>query len=144
MQEPPEPPSWLSDYKEIDVHPDNLHSFAGVVDEELEGNFRPHTHRLFNTYASGVPFGANNPSGEVHAAKVRYHECLTAVTETMSAYINASTILVRAITEIARRYSDSDAAAQANVQAADQAFEQAIVDATAASRVPQRGTVRYE
>jgi hypothetical protein len=144
MREPPEPKWWLSDYQAIDVHPDTLHSFAGAVDADMEGNFRPHTNRLFSTYAGGVPFGADNPSGELHAAKARYHECLTAVTETMASYINASKILVDAITEIARRYSDADAMAQANVQDAAKVLNQAVQDAAAASRPRSPGRVRFE
>jgi hypothetical protein len=141
----PEPQWWLSDYKAIDVHPDDLHSFAGAVDAEMEGNFRPHTNQLFSTYEGGVPFGAHNPSGELHAAKVRYHECLTAVTETMASYVNASKILVDAITKIARRYSDADAMAHANVQDAENVLNQAVQDAEAAAARPRtRGAVRFE
>jgi hypothetical protein len=133
-------PAWLRDYKAISVHIDGLRSFAGAIEDEVEANFRPHTTRLFSTYAGGVPFGADNPSGEVHAAKVKYHECLTSASDTMTAYINASKILVTAIREAAARYSDADALAHANAQEVEQILGQAILDAqTAAEPRPSHG-----
>jgi hypothetical protein len=144
MHEPPEPQWWLSDYHEIKTDTDSLHGFAGAVNADVDGNFRPHTTRLFDTYAGGVPFGAKNPSGEVHAAKTRYHECLTGVTEAMTGYINASKILATAITEIAHRYSDADAMARANGQDVQALFAQAIQDAQAATQPHTHGGMRAE
>jgi hypothetical protein len=139
-------PSWLRDYKAINVHIDGLHSFAGAVEGEVEGNFQPHTARLFNTYASGVPFGADNPSGELHAAKLKYHDCLTSVTETMTGYINASKILVAAIKEAAARYSDADALARASSQDVEQILSQAVLksQATAPPQPHPGGAVKFE
>jgi hypothetical protein len=130
-------PAWLRDYQAINVDIDGLHTFAGAIEDEVEGNFQPHASRLFNMYADGVPFGASNPSGELHAAKLKYHDCLTGVTETMTAYINASKILVTAIQAAAVRYSDADALAHANAQDVERILGQAILDAQTAAAAPQ-------
>jgi hypothetical protein len=139
-------PEWLRDYKSINVHIDGLHSFAGAIEDEVEGNFKPHTTRLFSTYAGGVPFGADNPSGEVHAAKLKYHDCLTSATEAMTAYINASKILATAIKEAAAKYSDADALAHASAQDVEQILGQAILKAQTATQPQphQGGAVRAE
>ncbi|GAA1823241.1 hypothetical protein HC028_15695 [Planosporangium flavigriseum] len=139
-------PAWLRDYKAINVDIDGLHSFAGAIEDEVEGNFRPHTTRLFSTYSGGVPFGPDNPSGEVHAAKLKYHDCLTSATEAMTAYINASKVLVAAIKEAAAKYADSDALAHASAQDVERILGQAILNAqTAAQPQPSpRGAVRAE
>jgi hypothetical protein len=139
-------PAWLRDYKAINVNIDGLHSFAGAIEDEVEGNFKPHTSRLFSTYAAGVPFGADNVSGEVHAAKLKYHDCLTSVTEAMTAYINASKILVTAITEAAAKYSGADALAHANAQDVERIVAQAMLSAQTETQ-PQphgAGAVRAE
>jgi hypothetical protein len=130
-------PAWLRDYKSINVDIDGLHTFAGAVEDEIEGNFQPHAGRLFSTYADGVPFGAGNPSGELHAAKLKYHDCLTGVTETMAAYINASKILVTAIQAAAVKYADADALAHAHAQDVEQILGQAILKAQSATAQPQ-------
>jgi hypothetical protein len=139
-------PAWLRDYKAINVHIDGLHSFAGAIEDEVEGNFRPHATRLFSTYTGGVPFGADNPSGEVHAAKLKYHDCLTSVTEAMTAYINASKILATAMKEAATKYSDADALAHANAQDVERIVAQAMLSAQTETQ-PQphgAGAVRAE
>jgi hypothetical protein len=145
MRDPqPDPGAWLRDYHEIRVHIDGLHSFAGAVEDEVEGNFRPHTTRLFATYAEGVPFGGSNPSADVHAVKLKYHDCLTGVTETMTNYINASKILVSAIQMAAARYADADALARANSQDVDNLLGQAVAQAQAAAQPHDSGRVRFE
>src|SRR6185437_12040838 len=110
---------------------DGLHTFAGAVDTEVEKNFQPHTVPLIDSYAAGVPFGAASPSGDVHAAKLKYHDCLTGVTNQLTAYVNASKILVDAVRLVAKNYADSDALSEAQAKEVQAAFGDAIKSAQA-------------
>src|SRR6266536_484030 len=151
MPEPVDPPTFTSDLKETHVEVDGLHTFAGAVDAEVDQNFKPHADRLASSYAKGVPFGAVSRSGDVHAAKLKYHDCLVGVTEQLTAYVNASKILTTAVREIAKRYSDADALSEAAAKEVSNALggairaaqaEQAAADAAAQAR--QRGRMRAE
>jgi hypothetical protein len=138
---------YLSGYKSVTVDIDGLHSFAGAVDTEVEGNFRPRTVPLIDSYATGVPFGADSPSGDVHAARMKYYDCLTGVTEQLTAYVNASKILADAIRLVAKNYSDADALSEAQAKEIEGAFGSAMraaqeAQAAADARAYQRGSMR--
>jgi hypothetical protein len=122
---------YLSDYKSTHVDIDGLHNFAGAVDAEVEGNFQPHTAPLLDSYAKGVPFGTASPSGEVHAAKQKYYDCLTGATEQLTAYVNASKILVEAVRQVAKNYGDADAFSEAQTKDVERALGGAMQAAAA-------------
>jgi hypothetical protein len=133
-QIPNDSPSWLSDYGQIDVDPAHLDRFAGSVDREVEGNFKPHTERLFTTYSYGAVFGAANPSMSVHAARRKHTDAMNAISQTMANYINASKILVAAMKTIAERYTTSDAMAGLRSDEVNAVINQAVADANAAQK----------
>jgi Arc/MetJ-type ribon-helix-helix transcriptional regulator len=146
-------PRWLRDYKSINVDIDGLHTFAGAVDTEVEKNFQPHTRPLMDSYAKGVQFGASSKSGDVQAAKLKYHDCLVGVTEQLTAYANASKILVDAIRLVAKNYGSADALSAAQATEVEAALGNAVVsaqqaqaaaDAAAAQRAaqPNHGSAR--
>jgi hypothetical protein len=100
----------------------------------VEQNFQPHTVPLLDAYSKGVPFGWDSPSGDVHAAKMKYHACLTGVSEQLTAYVNASKILVDAVRQVARNYADADALSEAQVKDVETALTDAVKAAQAAAQ----------
>ncbi|GII21011.1 hypothetical protein [Planosporangium mesophilum] len=122
-------PRWLRDYKSINVDIDGLHAFAGAVDTAVEQNFQPHTRPLMDSYAKGVQFGASSKSGDVQAARLKYHDCLVGATEQLTAYVNASKILVDAIRQVAQNYGSSDALSAAQAKEVEAALGNAVVSA---------------
>lgn len=138
-------PEWLGDYRQIEVDVGGLAAFAGAVDAEVDGNLRPHVDRLSGVYSPGVRFGAGTASAEVQAARLRYHDCLVAITEQLAACINASKILSAAARTVASRYAGADALCAARVGDVEAALTEAV---TAARRVlagpqPVDGDRRY-
>jgi hypothetical protein len=129
MAVPDDSPGWLRDYKSINVDIDGLHTFAGAVGTEVEQNFQPHTVPLLQSYAKGVQFGSSSKSGDVHAAKLKYHDCLVGVTEQLTAYINASKILVEAVRQVAKNYASADALSAAQATEVEAALGNAVVTA---------------
>ena len=122
-------PTWLRDYESIEVDTSGLDQFAGSVNAEVEGNFEPHTQRLFRAYELGVTFGFGNESGNVQAARNKHRDALTATGESMAAYINASRILIEAIRRAAEEYASADALSSARARDVEGILGQAITDA---------------
>jgi hypothetical protein len=129
-------PGWLEDYRLVEVDVGGLHAFAGAVDAEVDANLRPHAERLVDAYAPGVRFGTDTISGEVRAARLRYHECLVGVTEQLAACVNASKILSAAARAVARRYAGADALSAAAVGDVEAALTRAAF-ATSPAAAPQ-------
>ncbi len=124
-------PPWLRNYQTIQVDLKGLGDFAGAVDGAVDKNFAPRTGQLQNDYAMGVCFGWNNPSGDLDAAKRKYHDCLTVITRQIEAYIDASRILADAARKAAERYGSADAMSAAQSKEVEGLLTQAIVDARA-------------
>jgi hypothetical protein len=122
-------PTWLRDYHTVEVDLKGLVDFAGAVDGGVDKNFAPRTGQLQGDYAYGVCFGYGNPSGDVHAAKMKYHDCLSVITRQIEAYIEASKILADAARKAAERYGSADAMSAAQTKAVEDLLVQAIADA---------------
>ncbi len=127
-------PRWLSGYRAIEVDPSGLDRFAGAIEGEVEGNFRPHTHDLFTVYELGVRFGAGHVSADVLAAREKHHQCLQGAADQLASYIKASHILIQAARQIAKNYGDADAMAAARAKEIDHTLSAAIVLADEAAR----------
>jgi hypothetical protein len=138
------PPSWLSDYGQINVDPAHLDKFAGSVDQEVEKNFKPHTDRLFTTYSYGATFGISNPSISVQAARRKHTDAMNAISQTMANYINASKILVAAMKTISERYSTSDAMSGLRSDQVNDIIGKAVADANAAQKAADDAAKRAE
>ena len=128
---PDDSPPWLRDYHTVDVDLKGLGDFAGAVDGAVDKNFAPRTSDLQGDYAYGVCFGYGNPSLDVHAAKLKYHDCLTMITRQIEAYIDASKILAEAARKAAQRYGNADAMSAAQSKDVEALLGQAILDAKA-------------
>jgi hypothetical protein len=118
---------WLGDWRGIQIEAGSVRQLASDLRTEVYSNLQPHATRLFGRYSPGVAFGAKNPSDDLHAARTKYHECLTGTVDQLAAYINASSILLDAAIEIATRYQTADALAGATVQDIDDAFNNSIL-----------------
>ncbi len=127
-------PRWLSGYRAIEVDPSGLDRFAGAIEDEVEGNFRPHTHDLFAVYELGVRFGAGHISADVLAAREKHHQCLQGAADQLASYINASQILIRVARQIAKNYGAADAMAAASIKEIDDALGAAALLAEEARR----------
>jgi hypothetical protein len=119
-------PDWLADWCAIHVDGASVQQLASALQTEVRGNLAPHTDRLFQGYAPGAAFGTRNPSLDLHAVRVRYRDCLQATVDQLAAYIDASSVLVAAATEIAFRYRTVDELAAACVQDVDAVLSQAM------------------
>jgi hypothetical protein len=122
-------PPWLRSYHDVQVDLHGLHDFANGVDGAADKNFAPRTTQLQTDYASGVQFGWNNPSGQVDAAKRKYHAALTVITQQIEAYIEASKILADAARRAAQRYGDADAMSAAKSKDIEGILGHAVADA---------------
>jgi hypothetical protein len=130
-------PTWLDGYEPIKVNTDSLHAFAGSVDSEVEGNFKPYSQRLFTAYSYGAAFGAGNISANVQAARRKHYDALVATGESMTGYINASKILIDAIRMAAATYQTTDSVASASATEIEGILGKAIADADAAQRAAE-------
>jgi hypothetical protein len=101
----------LSDGNGIHANLNDLGTFATTVDAATTRDFQPEIERLFPIYAEGTTFGAATRSTEVQAARVKHHDALTAMTQTMASLVNVSRVMVDAVNEIRTNYQNADAAA---------------------------------
>lgn len=127
-------PRWLDGYEPVKVNTGSLKDFAGSVDAEVEGNFKPYSQRLFTAYSHGATFGSGNISATVQAARRKHFDALKATGESMTGYINASKILIDAIRRAAETYKTTDSVASASAQEIESILGKAIADADAAQR----------
>jgi hypothetical protein len=124
-------PAWLRGYHDVDVDLKGLDDFAGAVNGAVDQNFAPRTGQLQSQYAMGVSFGWGNPSGDLHAAKQKYHDCLTVITKQIEAYIDASRVLADAARKAAERYGNADAMSAAQSKEVEDLLANAITEARA-------------
>jgi hypothetical protein len=127
-------PRWLSGYRAIEVDPSGLDRFAGAIEDEVEGNFRPHTHDLFAVYELGVRFGAGHISPDVLAAREKHHQCLQGAADQLASFINASQILIQVARQIAKNYGAADAMSAASIKEIEDTLGAAFVLAEEARR----------
>ena len=101
----------MSDGNGIHTNLNDLGTFATTVNTATTRDFQPEIERLFPFYAEGTTFGASTKSTEVQAARIKHHDALTAMTQTMASLVNVSRVMVEAINQIRTNYQNADAAA---------------------------------
>jgi hypothetical protein len=123
---PHDPAGWLADWQTIQVDAASVQQLASALFAEVHGSLAPHTERVFRGYAPGATFGGRSPSLDLLAVRLRYRDSLQATVEQLAAYIEASSVLVAAATEIAFRYRNVDELAAARVEDVDQVLANAL------------------
>jgi hypothetical protein len=119
---------------QIHVDIGGLPDFAAVVRGHVDGSLRDEVRQAFDAYGQGVLFGYgwSSHSGDVRAARLRYHKCLSTTSEALADILNSAQAMVTAAEEVARRYSDSDALAAISAQDVTVALTQAYSSARVA------------
>ena len=99
----------------IHVSPDALLAFAGAVRDHVDGAIAPHRGPARTAIAAGVGFGATNPSHDLQAMIGTYRSCLEAITQQLTAYLQATDTLIDAASQVAANYRASDVRAAATL-----------------------------
>lgn len=113
----------------IEVDGRELSKFAGSVEASTTGTFVPTVQSLFRVYAQGTAFGSFTASAEVYAARVKHHDAMVSMTQSMAGFIEASRVLVDAVTEVRSRYVGADGLGAARAADVDAILRDAVVHA---------------
>ncbi|MEU8229384.1 hypothetical protein AB0C12_07235 [Actinoplanes sp. NPDC048967] len=112
----------------IDVETGGLTRFATDVRADVDNITEPAVGRATLPLDS-VPFGAQNASGGVHAAKERYARSLTASTENLSNFLAAARLLAAAAEKVAAEFDAIDARSAEGTKRVEQALFSAAEEA---------------
>ncbi|GAA3903798.1 hypothetical protein Aau02nite_53250 [Amorphoplanes auranticolor] len=107
-----------------------LSKFATDVRADVDNIVEPAVGRATLPLDS-VPFGAQNASGGVHAAKQRYARSLSASTENLSNFLAAARLLAAAAEKVAAEFEATDARSAEGTKRVEQALFSAAEDARA-------------
>ncbi|WP_212991241.1 hypothetical protein [Actinoplanes auranticolor] len=114
----------------INVETGGLSKFATDVRADVDNIVEPAVGRATLPLDS-VPFGAQNASGGVHAAKQRYARSLSASTENLSNFLAAARLLAAAAEKVAAEFEATDARSAEGTKRVEQALFSAAEDARA-------------
>jgi hypothetical protein len=117
-----------ADWQEIRVDLGSLQRLTDELSSEVSYNLQPSVSAMFDRFQSGVAFGATNPSVDLHAVKLKYHDCLQATVDRLSKYLIESGRLVDVANVILAQYRSTDALASASLDDLRRAFETANID----------------
>jgi hypothetical protein len=115
----------------INVETGGLTRFATDVRADIDYVTEPAVGRATLPLDS-VPFGAQNASGGVHAAKQRYARSLTASTQNLSNFLDAARLLAAAAEKVAAEFDASDARSAEGAKRVEQALWSAAEEARVA------------
>lgn len=125
----------------IHVDARELDHFAQSVDSETTARFQPAVQELFGFFAVGTTFGGFTASEEVLAARLKHHDALVSITQSMAGFVNASRIMADAVADIRTRYASADALAAADVNVIDGLLNGAVARAQSEVDAPYVGPV---
>jgi len=117
-----------ADWQEIRVDLASLQQLTETLSAEVSYHLRPSVSQLFDQYQGGARFGARSPSADLHAVRRKYVDCLADTVDRLASYVNESSRLVDAASEILSRYQGTDALASMSLDQLRQAFTTANVD----------------
>ncbi|RSM67832.1 hypothetical protein DMB66_14700 [Actinoplanes sp. ATCC 53533] len=112
----------------INVETGGLTRFAADVRADVDYVTEPAVGRATMPLSS-VPFGAQNASGAVHAAKQRYARSLNASTRNLSNFLAAARLLAAAAEKVAAEFDASDARSADGTRRVEQALWAAAEEA---------------
>jgi hypothetical protein len=126
----------------INVETGGLAKFATDVRADVDNVTEPAVGRA-TLPLDRVPFGAQNASGGVHAAKQRYAQSLTASTQNLSNFLAAARLLAAAAEQVSAEFEATDAGSADGVKRVERALWTAAEDARrarlAAEQAARRG-----
>jgi hypothetical protein len=117
-----------ANWQEIRVDLASLQQLTDALSAEVSYHLRPSVSQVFDQYEGGACFGVKSPSADLHAARRKYVDCLADTVDRLAAYVNESSRLVDAASEILSRYQSNDALASMSLDELRQAFAAANVD----------------
>ncbi|MGW4941718.1 hypothetical protein ACWEOZ_09035 [Actinoplanes sp. NPDC004185] len=121
----------------INVETGGLNKFAEDVRADVDNITEPAVGRATLPLDS-VPFGAQNASGGVHAAKERYARSLTASTENLSNFLAAARLLAAAAEKVAAEFDATDARSAEGTKRVEQALFSAAEEARRAQAAAEQ------
>jgi hypothetical protein len=128
----------------INVETGGLTKFATDVRADVDYITEPAVGRATMPLDS-VPFGAQNASGGVHAAKQRYARSLSASTENITNFLAAARLLAAAAEKVAAEFDASDARSAEGTKRVEQALFAAAEEARLARvAAEQAAQPRYQ
>lgn len=127
----------------IEVNPHTLHAFGTSLGDEIHKDVKPHAQRLTIVFSDGVTFGSRNPSTDLRAAAIAYHDCLAGVNQQLIAVVGAVAALADSAVTIATRYASADSLAQLKTSDVQRAFD-SVAAARAQSALIQNPSSGYE
>ena len=105
----------------INVDTGGLTRFATDVRADIDNVAEPAVGRA-TLPLDGVPFGAQNAGGGVHAAKQRYAHSLSASTENLRNFLAAARVLAAAAEKVAAEFEAGDARSAEDTKRVEQAL----------------------
>jgi hypothetical protein len=128
--------------EQIRIDIGGLREFAAAVRSHVDESLRGQVRQTYTVYEQGVGFGsALAHSGDIQAARVRYHDCLTAMSAALADQLSEAEAMVMAAEEVAHRYATADAMASASSADIDTAWSGAYA---AAQQQVAREQLAYE
>ena len=121
----------------INVETGGLTRFATDVRADVDYVTEPAVGRATMPLDS-VPFGAQNASGGVHAAKQRYARSLSASTQNLAGFLAAARLLAAAAEKVAAEFDTTDARSAEGVKRVEQALWTAAEEARLAQLAADR------
>jgi hypothetical protein len=115
----------------INVETGGLNKFATDVRADMDYVSEPAVGRA-KLPLDSVPFGAQNASGGVHAAKERYAKSLSASTANLANYLTAARLLAAAAEKVAADFDAVDARSADGTKRVEHALWTAAEEARAA------------
>jgi hypothetical protein len=122
----------------IKVETGELNNFANHVRHQAGDVLQPAVNRASLSMASGVPFGATNASGAVHAAKQRYAQSLSVSMANLEQFVQAAKIMADAAEKVAADFDAVDSRSADAVSRVNSLLASAAKEAEAARIASER------
>ncbi|MEU7902786.1 hypothetical protein [Actinoplanes sp. NPDC049118] len=123
----------------INVETGGLNKFAADVRSDTDQVTEPAVGRA-KLPLDSVPFGAQNASGGVHAAKERYAKSLSASTANLTSFLTAARLLAAAAEKVAADFDAVDARSADGTKRVEHALWTAAQEARAARLAAERAS----
>jgi hypothetical protein len=134
----------------VQVDLDAIGDLANVLKEELELNLTPQTQNIITEHHTGTALTGPSQSVVFEEVAADYTATANLAIRALTSYVDATSTLLGAVTEVAAMYKHADAMVNANVDQIVKAFDDSWArlqaqqaDAAQQARI-QAGRVRFE